>query len=254
MAGPCVMESERWTLRLAVQLARLARRRRIPLVFKASYDKANRTSHASFRGPGLIEGLKILARVKQETGLPVMTDVHETDQVLDVAQVADVLQIPAFLARQTDLLCAAGRSGRAVNIKKAPFMAPGDLGHAIAKVRSSGNTRILVTERGTSFGYHNLVVDMRTFPELNRLNAAVVFDVSHSVQLPGGQNHVSGGTREFIPTLTRAACAAGIDALFVEVHPHPAKAKSDGPNAWPLARLEELWDEAVAITNVVRKR
>ncbi len=253
IAGPCVMESERFTLNLASRLSQLARRRRIPLIFKASYDKANRTSHTSFRGPGLIEGLKILARVKRETGLPVLTDVHETEQVLDVAGVADVLQIPAFLARQTDLLCAAGRAGRAVNIKKAPFMAPSDMRHAVAKVRSQGNGRILVTERGSGFGYHNLVVDMRTLPQLARLNAAVVFDASHSVQLPSGVGRSSGGEREFIPTLVRAACAAGVDALFVEVHPNPAKALSDGPNAWPLNRLEELWDEAVAITNVVRK-
>jgi 2-dehydro-3-deoxyphosphooctonate aldolase (KDO 8-P synthase) len=253
IAGPCVMESESFTLRVALALARMARRKRIPLVFKASFDKANRTSIGSFRGPGLAEGLHILSKVKSETGLPVLTDVHETAQVPRVAAVADVIQIPAFLARQTDLLCAAGRCGRAVNIKKAQFMAPEDMRHAVEKVRAGGCSRILVTERGTSFGYHNLVVDMRSMPQLARLADAVVFDASHSVQLPGGKDRASGGEREYVPALARAACAAGADALFLEVHPEPARAKSDGPNSWPLSRLGDLWDEALAVSRVVRK-
>lgn len=247
------MESEDFTVRVAVKLAALARRKRIPLVFKASFDKANRTSRKSFRGPGLAQGLRILSRVKRETGLPILTDVHETAQVPEVAGVVDVIQIPAFLSRQTDLLRAAGRSGRAVNIKKAQFMAPADMLPAIEKVRAEGNDRILVTERGASFGYHNLVVDMRSLPTLSQLGAAVVFDASHSVQLPGGLGMASGGEREFIPVLVRAACAAGVDALFVEVHPSPAKALSDGPNSWPLEKLGDLWDQAIAITSTTRK-
>ena len=253
IAGPCVIESERHVRSIAERLARLARRRRIPLVFKASYDKANRTSGASFRGPGMAEGLRILGRLRRDTGLPVLTDVHETHQVLDAAEVADVLQIPALLSRQTDLLCAAARSGRAVNVKKGQFMAPEDVRYAVEKVRSQGNPRVLVTERGTSFGYHRLVVDLAGLPALAAAGAPVVFDASHSVQLPGGKGKASGGRRELIPTLVRAACAAGVDALFVEVHPQPARALSDGPNAWPLDRLEALWDQALAADRVARK-
>jgi 2-dehydro-3-deoxyphosphooctonate aldolase (KDO 8-P synthase) len=234
-------------MRIAERLAQLGRRLRIPLIFKASYDKANRTSIKSFRGPGMSAGLRILAKVKTATGLPVLTDVHETWQVPETATVADVLQIPAFLARQTDLLAAAGRSGRPVNIKKAQFMAPGDMAHAVAKVRAHGNGGVLLTERGTSFGYHNLVVDFRSFPRMAELSDAVVFDASHSVQLPTGAGKASGGEREFIPVLARAACAAGIDALFLEVHPAPDRAKSDGPNSWPLSQLAELWESIVAV-------
>lgn len=247
LAGPCVIESEAAALRLAAALARLARRRRIPLVFKASWDKANRTSAASFRGPGLGEGLRILSRVRRETGLPVVTDVHETAQVAAVAEAVDLLQIPAFLARQTDLLTAAGRTGLPVNIKKGQFMAPGDMTHAVAKVRAAGCGQVLVTERGTTFGYHDLVVDMRALPLLGRLPAAVVFDGTHSVQKPAGRGATSGGDRTMIPTLVLAAVAAGVDALFLEVHPNPARALSDGPNAWPLGKLEGLWDRALAV-------
>ena len=245
IAGPCVIETEASVLRVAGRLAALAKRRRIPLVFKASYDKANRTSGASFRGPGLGEGLRILARVRRETGLPVTTDVHETRQVPASAEVADLIQIPAFLSRQTDLLAAAGRAGRPVNVKKAQFMAPEDMAHAVRKVRAAGARGVLVTERGTSFGYHNLVVDMRSLRTLRTLPAAVVFDATHSVQRPAGLGSSSGGDREFVPALVRAACAVGVDALFLEVHPDPARAKSDGANAWPLDRLEALWDQAV---------
>jgi 2-dehydro-3-deoxyphosphooctonate aldolase (KDO 8-P synthase) len=252
IAGPCVLEDETLTLRVAARLAGLAGRRRIPLVFKASWDKANRTSAASYRGPGLAEGLRLLGRVRRETGLPVLTDVHETSHVDDVAAVADVLQVPAFLARQTDLLVACGRSGRAVNVKKGPFMAPEDMVHAVEKVRGAGGTSVLVTERGAVFGYHDLVVDMRSLPILAGLPAAVVFDASHSVQRPAGRGASSGGDRTMIPPLVRAACAVGVDALFVEVHPDPARAKSDGPNAWPLARLEELWDQALAADRAAR--
>lgn len=244
IAGPCIIEGESATLRIATTLAAFARRHKVPLVFKASFDKANRTSLASFRGPGLGEGLRTLALVRRETGLPVLTDIHEAGQAAIVAEVAEVLQIPAFLARQTDLLAAAGRTGRTVNIKKGQFMAPGDMAHAVAKVRAAGGRQVLVTERGVSFGYHNLVVDMRALPQLSALPAGVVFDASHSVQLPSSGS-ASGGERQYIPVLVRAACAAGVDALFVEVHPNPAKAKSDGPNAWPLGKLDDLWKMAM---------
>ena len=254
IAGPCVIENERATLAMAVTLARLARRRRIPFVFKASFDKANRTAVTSFRGPGLGEGLRILARVRRETGLPVLTDVHETAQVPAVAEVVDVIQVPAFLARQTDLLAAAGRTGLPVNIKKGQFMAPGDLAHAVDKVRAGGSRSVLVTERGTTFGYHDLVVDMRSLPRLADLPAAVVFDGTHSVQKPAGRGASSGGDRAMIPVLVRAAVAAGVDALFLEVHPRPDRALSDGPNAWPLGRLEALWDTALAVRRAVGGR
>jgi len=253
IAGPCVIESERMALSIADRLAKLGRRLRIPIVFKASYDKANRTSIKSFRGPGLSAGLRILAKVKTATGLPILTDVHESWQVAEVAGIADILQIPAFLSRQTDLLVAAGRSGRPVNIKKAQFMAPGDMAHAVAKVRAHGNGGVLLTERGASFGYHNLVVDFRSFPQLAALGAAVVFDASHSVQLPAGAGSASGGERGFIPVLARAACAAGIDALFLEVHPAPDRAKSDGPNSWPLSKLAGLWESVVAVHRTAQK-
>jgi len=252
IAGPCVIEGEAFTLRLAERLAALARRRRIPFVFKASFDKANRTSGASFRGPGLGEGLRILARVRRETGVPVTTDVHETRQVPAAAEAVDLLQIPAFLARQTDLLAAAGRAGRPVNLKKAQFMAPEDMAHAVAKVRAAGARDVLVTERGTTFGYHNLVVDMRSLESLRRLPAAVVFDATHSVQRPAGLGASSGGDREYVPALVRAACAVGVDALFLEVHPDPGRAKSDGTNAWPLRDLEALWDQALAADRAAR--
>ena len=231
IAGPCVIESEAHATMMAQLLGGVARELGLPLIFKASYDKANRTSLASYRGPGMEEGLRILGEVKKQTGLPILTDVHETSQIAAVAAVADVIQIPAFLCRQTDLLLEAGRSGRAVNIKKGQFVSPWDMAHAVEKVASTGNDRIILTERGTSFGYHNLVVDMRSFPILRKLGYPVVFDVTHSVQLPGGQGSASGGQPEFIETLARAGTAAGVDGLFMEVHDNPARALSDGANA-----------------------
>ncbi len=254
IAGPCVIEDEEFTVRLAARLARLARSRRIPLVFKASFDKANRTSVDSFRGPGLDRGLRILARVRRETGLPVTTDVHESGQAASVAQVADLLQIPAFLARQTDLLAAAARTGRPVNVKKGQFMAPEDMRHAVAKLRSAGPGGVLLTERGTTFGYHNLVVDFRSLPILAALGAPVVFDATHSVQRPSGNGGVSGGDRSYIPALVRAACAVGVDALFVETHPDPRRARSDAATSWPLDRLPRLWDQALAARRAAPRR
>lgn len=252
IAGPCVIEGEAFTLRLAESLAKLARRRRIPLVFKASFDKANRTARDSFRGVGFDAGLRVLARVRRETGLPVTTDVHEAGQAAAVAQAADLLQIPAFLARQTDLLAAAARTGRPVNVKKGQFMAPEDMRHALAKAAGAGG--VLLTERGTTFGYHNLVVDFRSLPILRALGAPVVFDATHSVQRPSVAGGVSGGDRAFIPALVRAACAVGVDALFVETHPRPALAKSDAATTWPLDRLARLWDEALTARRAAPRR
>jgi len=253
IAGPCVMESERMALSMARVLAKLARRMRIPLVFKASFDKANRTSHLSFRGPGLEEGLRILSRVKRETGLPVLTDVHEAAQVEPVSRVADMIQIPALLSRQTDLLAAAGRSGLPVNLKKGQFMSPEDVEHAVLKLRAAGCREAAVTERGTTFGYRNLVVDMRSFSIMSRMGIPVVFDATHSVQLPGGSGTRSGGDRSFVPALARAACAAGVSALFVETHPNPSRALSDGPNSWPLSKLGSLWKQASAVAAAARR-
>ena len=224
----------------------------IPLIFKSSFDKANRTSLHSYRGPGLEKGLAALRRVKEETGLPVLTDVHEVWQIEPVAQVCEVLQIPAFLCRQTDLLVAAGRSGAVVNIKKGQFVSPQEICHAVEKVRSTGNERVLVTERGTSFGYNNLVVDMRSLLILRSFGCPVVLDITHSVQLPGGAGQASGGQPEFIEPLARAGVAVGVDGLFVEVHDNPAAALSDGANALPLAQLERLLERLVALDHVVR--
>jgi 2-dehydro-3-deoxyphosphooctonate aldolase (KDO 8-P synthase) len=212
----------------------------MPFIFKASYDKANRTSLHSFRGPGLDEGLKVLAAIKEQVGVPILTDIHDAGQAPAAAEVADVLQIPAFLSRQTDLLVAAARTGRAINIKKGQFLAPGDMRHAIAKVTESGNARVFVTERGFSFGYHNLVVDMRAFPMLRSLGWPVVYDATHSLQLPGGGDGVTAGQAEYIEPLAAAAVAAGVDGVFVEVHDNPALAKSDAQNALPLDRVEPL--------------
>jgi len=253
VAGPCVIEGEAPALAIARALASFARRRRVPLIFKASFDKANRTSLDSFRGPGLGAGLAILGRIRRETGLPILTDIHEPAHAAAAARVADVLQIPAFLSRQTDLVVAAARTGRAVNIKKAQFMAPADVLHAVAKARAAGNRRVTVTERGTMFGYHNLVVDLRGIEEVRRAGIPVLFDATHSVQLPGGAGNRSGGLREFVPVLTRAACAAGADGLFVEVHPRPVRALSDSATAWPLARLGGLWEQAVAAAEAARR-
>ena len=251
-AGPCVIESDEHVLRMADAISKIARRLKIPLIFKASFDKANRTSLQSYRGPGLEKGLEALRRVKQETGVPVLTDVHEVSQVEAVAGVCDVIQIPAFLSRQTDLLVAAGRSGVTVNIKKGQFVSPPEVRHGVEKIRSTGNEKILVTERGSSFGYNNLVVDMRSLPVLRGFGYPVVLDVTHSVQLPGGAGTASGGQPEFIEPLARAGVGAGVDGIFMEVHDNPAAALSDGANALPLSQLERLLERLLAMDRVVR--
>jgi 2-dehydro-3-deoxyphosphooctonate aldolase (KDO 8-P synthase) len=238
--GPCVIESHELTLGIAEVLAELASRLNIPVVFKASFDKANRTSGKSFRGPGLREGMKTLAAVKERTGLPLLTDIHETHQVGPVAEVCDVLQVPAFLARQTDLVQAAGRTGRVVNVKKGQFMAPWDMRHVVGKMEEVGNRRLLLTERGASFGYNTLVSDMRAIPWMQDLGYPVIFDATHSVQMPGGAGDKSGGDRRMVPYLARAAVAAGCDGVFLETHPRPDKALSDGPNMIALADLPTL--------------
>jgi len=240
MLGPCVIESHDLTLRIADTLAELAGRLRLPVVFKASFDKANRTSGRSFRGPGLREGMKTLAAVRQRTGLPVTTDVHEVHQVEAVAEVCELLQVPAFLARQTDLLQAAGRTGRAVNVKKGQFMAPWDMRHVVAKMKEVNNERLILTERGASFGYGMLVSDMRSIPWMQDLGCPVIFDATHSVQMPGGLGDKSGGDRRMVPHLARAAVAAGCDGLFLETHPNPDGALSDGPNMIALDDLPAL--------------
>jgi len=252
IAGPCVIENESHALDTASTLCEITDRCGVPLIFKASFDKANRTSIASFRGPGLKEGLRVLSRVKQEIGVPILTDIHETHQAAPVAEVADVIQIPAFLSRQTDLLLAAAATGRVVNVKKGQFLAPSDVQHIINKITSTGHEQIVVTERGTSFGYNNLVVDMRAFPILRAMGFPVIFDVTHSVQLPGGGDGISGGQAEYIPTLASAGVAAGIDALFMEVHQTPNLAKSDGTNALALDRLEPLLRHVIALARLSR--
>lgn len=253
IAGPCVIESESHAMMIAERLAAVAREPRVPLIFKASYDKANRSSIASFRGPGIKEGLRILGEIKKRFALPILTDVHDVAQVALAAEVCDVIQIPAFLCRQTDLLVAAGKSGRAVNIKKGQFVSPWEMGNAVEKVASTGNHKIIVTERGASFGYQNLVVDMRSFPILRKLGYPVVFDVTHSVQSPGGEGKSSGGQPEFIETLARAGVAAGANGLFTEVHDNPAKALSDGTNALPLEQFRPLAERIVKLASLVRE-
>jgi 2-dehydro-3-deoxyphosphooctonate aldolase (KDO 8-P synthase) len=240
IAGPCVIESRDFTLSVAERLVAIAQRLSIQLVFKASFDKANRSSGRSFRGPGPEEGLKILAQVKWQTGLPVTTDVHEASQVAAAAQVVDLLQIPAFLARQTDLLFAAGKSGKAVNVKKGQFMAPWDMKNVVAKLDEAGNPNLLLTERGSTFGYGNLVNDMRAIPWMQDLGRPVIFDATHSVQTPGSQGDRTGGDRRMVPYLARAAVAAGCDGVFVETHPNPDAAPSDGPNMIPLDEFPAL--------------
>jgi 2-dehydro-3-deoxyphosphooctonate aldolase (KDO 8-P synthase) len=254
IAGPDVVESEAHALKLARALAEIARARSVPLIFKASFDKANRTSVDSFRGPGLDEGLRVLAGVKAATGLPITTDFHTPDQAQRVAEVADLLQVPAFLCRQTDMLVAAGRTGRAVNIKKGQFVAPQDMGPAVAKVRSTGNHAVMLTERGTSFGYNNLVVDFRSLARMRALGVPVCFDATHSVQLPGGLGSASGGEREFTPVLARAAAAVGVDALFFEVHDDPAAAPCDGPSQIPLDEFPAVLDAVLRIDAAARSR
>ena len=257
IAGPCVIESEEHALKMAECIAGVARAIKLPYIFKASYDKANRTSVKSFRGLGMKEGLRILRKVADTVHVPVLTDVHEPVDVQHVAEVVDILQIPAFLCRQTDLLVAAAKSGRGVNIKKGQFVSPWDMRHAVAKVRDAGNNRVFLTERGASFGYNNLVVDMRSLP-IMREYAPVVFDATHSVQMPSAANAdgtaVSGGQPEFIPMLSRAAVAAGVDGVFVEVHDNPAQAKSDGANALDLKLLRGVLSQLLAVDKAVREQ
>jgi len=253
IAGPCVIESSEHASMIADALSKIASSCGMPLIFKASYDKANRTSLKSFRGPGIEEGLRVLEAIKKRFGVPILTDIHDANQAAPAAEVADVLQIPAFLSRQTDLLVAAAKTGRTINIKKGQFLAPADMKHAIAKVTESGNAQVFVTERGFSFGYNNLVVDMRAFPMLRSLGYPVVYDATHSLQLPGGGDGVTVGQAEYIEPLAAAAVAAGIDGLFVEVHDHPARAKSDGQNALPLERLEPLLRRLMRIHAVTRE-
>ena len=253
IAGPCVIESESHARMMAERVAKVAADAGVPYIFKASYDKANRSSIKAFRGPGLAEGLRTLAKIKSDLHLPILTDIHEASQAAPAAEVADILQIPAFLARQTDLLLAAAKTGRIINIKKAQFLSPWDMGNVAEKVSSSGNHNIILTERGASFGYNNLVVDMRTFPVLQKFGYPVVYDVTHSVQLPGGQGHASGGQPEFIETLARAGVAAGVDGLFLETHDNPGAALSDGPNALPLAQLPSLLSRIKELSTLVRR-
>jgi len=253
IAGPCVIESERHALKIVAHLAAASRELGVPFIFKASYDKANRTALDSYRGPGLVRGLEILLRIKKKFGVSVLTDVHDVSQVGPAAEVCEVIQIPAFLSRQTDLLVEAGRSGAVVNIKKGQFLSPWDVRHAVQKVESTGNQRILVTERGSSFGYNNLVVDIRGLAVMKELGYPVILDVTHALQLPGGQGTRSGGQPQFIETLARAGVAAGVDGIFMEVHDHPARALSDGPNALELGRFKPLVTRLRDLARFVRK-
>lgn len=253
IVGPCVIESAQHALETAGAIRDIGRRCGVPVIFKASYDKANRTSRTSFRGPGLEAGLAVLQDVKARTGLPLLTDIHEPDHAAMAAQVVDVLQIPAFLCRQTDLLVAAARTGKAVNVKKGQFMAPRDMRHVVDKIAAEGNDKILLTERGVSFGYNNLVVDMRALPMLRELGYPVVFDVTHSLQLPGGGDGVTAGLAEYIEPLASAGVAAGVDAVFMEVHQNPSQAKSDAANALRLDALEPLIRKLVRIHEIARE-
>lgn len=253
IAGPCVIENEAATLRAAEQLIAITSKVGMPLVFKASYDKANRTSVAAFRGPGMQEGLRILAKVKETFGLPLLSDIHSIEQIDEAAAVLDILQIPAFLCRQTDLVVAAARSGKVLNIKKGQFLAPWDMKNVIGKAIDSGNSNLILTERGVSFGYNNLVADMRSLPIMRGMGFPVVFDATHSVQLPGGQGASSGGQREFVEYLGRAAVATGIDGIFMEVHDNPDKALCDGPNSIKMADLGELLRKLKAIDAIVKQ-
>jgi 2-dehydro-3-deoxyphosphooctonate aldolase (KDO 8-P synthase) len=254
IAGPCVIESEQLALDTAGELREITRRLGIPFIYKSSFDKANRSSVSSPRGPGLDEGLRILEKVRADVGVPVLTDVHEDTPLAEVAAVVDVLQTPAFLCRQTNFIQSVARQGRPVNIKKGQFLAPWDMANVVAKARAVGNDRIMVCERGVSFGYNNLVSDMRSLAVMRATGCPVVFDATHSVQLPGGQGTSSGGQREFVPVLARAAVAAGVAGLFMETHPKPDEALSDGPNAWPLPRIERLLATLVEIDRLVKAR
>ncbi len=252
IAGPCVIEDRKSTLKMASDLAKLTRRLKIPFVFKASYDKANRTSIHSFRGPGIVEGLDILLEVKERIGVAVVSDVHEISEIERAAGVLDILQIPAFLCRQTSLLVEAAQTGLPVNVKKGQFLAPWDAASIVKKIEAVGNRKVLLTERGVSFGYNNLVTDFRSLAIMRALGVPVVHDVSHSVQQPGGLGEISGGKSEFIPLLARCAVAAGVDAVFMETHTNPKKALSDGPNMLPISRLEPLLVEMVKIDKIVK--
>jgi 2-dehydro-3-deoxyphosphooctonate aldolase (KDO 8-P synthase) len=253
IAGPCVIESEAHAVETALHVKEIAARAGVPYVFKVSYDKANRTSGRSFRGPGLAEGIRVLGRIREQARVPILTDIHEPSHAAAVAEVADVLQIPAFLSRQTDLIFAAARTGRVVNIKKGQFLSPADMRHAIQKVVDAGNQRVIVTERGYSFGYNNLVVDMRAFPILRGLGYPVVYDVTHSLQLPGGGDGVTAGQAEYIEPMASAGVAAGVDGVFIEVHQTPAAAKSDAQNALQLSKLEPLLERLVKIHEIARE-
>ena len=254
IAGPCVVESRQLQMDVAGELKSICADLRIPFIFKSSYDKANRSSHASFRGPGMEEGLRILADVRKHVEVPVLTDVHTVDEIRAVAQVVDVLQTPAFLCRQTDFIQAVASAGKPVNIKKGQFLAPEDMKQVVAKAKAASKSdNVMVCERGASFGYHNLVSDMRSLAIMRDTGCPVVFDATHSVQLPGGQGTSSGGQREFVPVLARAAVAAGVAGIFMETHPHPEKALSDGPNAWPLQRMRALLETLVELDAAVKK-
>jgi 2-dehydro-3-deoxyphosphooctonate aldolase (KDO 8-P synthase) len=254
IAGPCVIESEQLALDTAGQLKEITGRLGIPFIYKSSFDKANRSSHHSYRGPGLEQGLKILEKVKAQIGVPVLTDVHEYTPLAEVAAVVDVLQTPAFLCRQTDFIQNVVRQGKPVNLKKGQFLSPWDMDNVVAKARIAGNAPIMVCERGVSFGYNNLVSDLRALMVMRATGCPVVFDATHSVQLPGGQGQVSGGQREFVPVLARAAVAAGVSGLFMETHPDPDRALSDGPNAWPLDRMESLLATLKALDTLVKQQ
>lgn len=254
IAGPCVIESEELALSTSAELKKIAAELGIPFIYKSSYDKANRSSADSFRGPGIEEGLRILQKVKDEIGVPVLTDVHEDTPLDEVASVVDVLQTPAFLCRQTNFIQNVARTGKPVNIKKGQFLAPWDMKNVVDKARAVGNEQIMVCERGVSFGYNNLVSDMRSLAVMRNTGAPVVFDATHSVQLPGGQGNVSGGQREFVPVLARAAMAAGVSGVFMETHPDPSKALSDGPNAWPLGQMKDLLETLKILDDTVKSR
>ena len=253
LAGPCVLESTELAWEVALEMKKICKRLNISYIFKASFDKANRTSLDAFRGPGLGKGLRLLGRLREEVGVPVVSDIHETIQVEAAADVLDVIQIPAFLCRQTDLLVSVANSGKTINLKKGQFVSPWDMEFAVNKLRNAGCSRVLLTERGASFGYNNLVVDMRSLPVLRSFGCPVIYDATHSVQLPGGAGGSSDGQREFIPPLARAAMAAGIDGLFMEVHPCPDKALCDGPNSWPLAEVEQFLRQLLVIREAVVK-
>jgi len=254
IAGPCVIESPAGALKIAAELKKITKRLGVGFVFKASYDKANRTSIKSFRGPGIVEGLTVLAQIKAKLGVPVLSDVHSVEEATMAGEVLDIIQIPAFLCRQTDLIVAAAKTGKVVNVKKGQFLAPWDVSGIIKKMEEAGNRKLLLTERGSSFGYNTLVTDFKGLAAMRKLGYPVIFDATHSVQKPGGLGHASGGESEYIPLLARCAAAAGVDGIFIETHPNPAKALSDGPNMLPLNKVEALLKDLVAIDRIAKKK